>query len=160
MATICEKCLFKGRTVPGSSHHISCNFGMMFPQFISFQEILVKLNPHGVRNGWALWPFNFDQIWIEECNVKEHITEGAYKSGQRIVTSDKFEWLVVNYLQADVFRNIGKEVYVLIPDENGTPNEAEYLIESSEALREAAEKNLTLAIEMGYIEEEEVNYTN
>jgi hypothetical protein len=30
--------------------------------------IRVSLDPHGVRNGWAMWPFNFDPIWITTCN--------------------------------------------------------------------------------------------
>lgn len=25
-------------------------------------------NPHGIRNGWFAWPFNFDPIWLEACN--------------------------------------------------------------------------------------------
>jgi len=32
------------------------------------KEPLVKLNEHGVKNGWALWPINFDPIWVESCN--------------------------------------------------------------------------------------------
>lgn len=28
---------------------------------------LVKLNDHGVRNGWATWPLDFDPIWVEDC---------------------------------------------------------------------------------------------
>jgi hypothetical protein len=27
----------------------------------------IGLNPHGVRRGWANWPFNFDPIWLVEC---------------------------------------------------------------------------------------------
>lgn len=30
-------------------------------------EDLVKLNPHGVKNGWANWPLNFDPVWVDEC---------------------------------------------------------------------------------------------
>ena len=30
-------------------------------------ESLVKLNPHGVKNGWAAWPINFDPVWVDEC---------------------------------------------------------------------------------------------
>ena len=26
-----------------------------------------RLDPHGVKHGWAHWPFNFDPIWVEEC---------------------------------------------------------------------------------------------
>ena len=25
-------------------------------------------NPHGIRQGWFNWPFNFDPIWLESCN--------------------------------------------------------------------------------------------
>jgi hypothetical protein len=28
---------------------------------------IVKLNEHGVKNGWAVWPINFDPIWVEDC---------------------------------------------------------------------------------------------
>jgi hypothetical protein len=27
----------------------------------------VKLDPHGVRNGWAMWPINFDPVWVDSC---------------------------------------------------------------------------------------------
>jgi hypothetical protein len=30
-------------------------------------EPLVRLNPHGVENGWAIWPLNFDPIWVDFC---------------------------------------------------------------------------------------------
>jgi hypothetical protein len=25
-------------------------------------------NPHGIKNGWFAWPFNFDPVWLESCN--------------------------------------------------------------------------------------------
>jgi len=28
----------------------------------------IKANPHGVKNGWFNWPFNFDPTWLEACN--------------------------------------------------------------------------------------------
>ena len=28
---------------------------------------MVSLNDHGVKNGWANWPLNFDPVWVEEC---------------------------------------------------------------------------------------------
>jgi hypothetical protein len=31
---------------------------------------LVTLNPHGVNNGWAMWPFEFDPCWIK-CKLPE-----------------------------------------------------------------------------------------
>ena len=33
-------------------------------------EPIVKLNEHGVRNGWAFWPMNFDPVWVESCSLK------------------------------------------------------------------------------------------
>jgi hypothetical protein len=27
----------------------------------------IKADPHGVRNGWFMWPFNFDPVWLQEC---------------------------------------------------------------------------------------------
>lgn len=27
----------------------------------------MNVNPHGIKNGWALWPFNFAPVWINEC---------------------------------------------------------------------------------------------
>jgi len=32
------------------------------------KEELVQLNPHGVKNGWATWPLDFDPIWVEKCS--------------------------------------------------------------------------------------------
>lgn len=28
----------------------------------------VKLHTHGIRMGWASWPFNFDPTWLVECD--------------------------------------------------------------------------------------------
>jgi hypothetical protein len=30
-------------------------------------EPLVKMDDHGIRNGWASWPIDFDPIWVENC---------------------------------------------------------------------------------------------
>jgi hypothetical protein len=27
----------------------------------------VKLNSHGVKNGWCNFPFDFDPVWVDEC---------------------------------------------------------------------------------------------
>lgn len=24
-------------------------------------------NPHGAKNGWFCWPYNFDPVWLESC---------------------------------------------------------------------------------------------
>lgn len=31
------------------------------------QEHIVDLDPHGVKNGWASWPLDFDPVWIRKC---------------------------------------------------------------------------------------------
>ena len=84
----CYECKHRG-TVPGSCHS-SCNVLKEAGQELGFGntgdllgvavslgmyeiineetgEPLVKLDPHGVRNGWAAWPINFDPIWVTEC---------------------------------------------------------------------------------------------
>lgn len=30
-------------------------------------EIYVRGNPQGIKKGWFNYPFNFDPIWLEEC---------------------------------------------------------------------------------------------
>jgi len=32
---------------------------------------LVKLDPHGVSNGWCDWPIQFDPVWVSECYLFE-----------------------------------------------------------------------------------------
>ena len=29
----------------------------------------VKINPEGVKNGWASWPLDFDPKWITSCEL-------------------------------------------------------------------------------------------
>jgi hypothetical protein len=31
----------------------------------------VKFHKHGIANGWAEWPSNFDPVWLEECKYYE-----------------------------------------------------------------------------------------
>jgi hypothetical protein len=28
----------------------------------------IKGNPHGIKHGWFNWPFNFDPVWLDECD--------------------------------------------------------------------------------------------
>lgn len=32
-------------------------------------------NPHGIRNGWFIWPLNFDPVWLETCDGFEEREE-------------------------------------------------------------------------------------
>ncbi len=88
----CYQCKFRG-TVPGSAHS-SCtvirklgegmeeaNIAALEVAFMTGhaklstttengeEEDAIKLNPHGVKNGWANWPFDFDPVWVEKCDV-------------------------------------------------------------------------------------------
>jgi len=36
--------------------------------FISKNPINVKVNEHGLKNGWGNFPYNFDPIWIQSCD--------------------------------------------------------------------------------------------
>jgi hypothetical protein len=28
---------------------------------------IVNLDPHGIKNGWANWPMDFDPVWVTDC---------------------------------------------------------------------------------------------
>lgn len=52
----CLTCKYM-RQISGT-HHIRC----------VKEDAHVNLNNHGVKNGWALYPFNMDPIWVEDCD--------------------------------------------------------------------------------------------
>lgn len=57
--------------LPGDAHS-QCNEGLtqcLSGLDIKQVTIRVSLNPHGVAQGWAMWPFNFDPIWVDRCNT-------------------------------------------------------------------------------------------
>lgn len=68
------------RSIPGDCH-LDCQEGLRQCFAREPNEpvtIKVALNEHGVRNGWAHWPFNFDPIWVTECNsfkARECVTQ-------------------------------------------------------------------------------------
>jgi hypothetical protein len=83
----CYKCKYRG-TVPGSAHS-SCNhptvlvsyssdpstghFMMMLKMLRGYEcsakdSLGIKLNDHGILNGWANFPVDFDPVWVEECH--------------------------------------------------------------------------------------------
>jgi len=82
----CYKCIYRGRVL--GSAHSSCNhaankevmddpMAQIMAIFASVGRVRpiqadtglhVKGNPHGVAHGWFNWPFDFDPIWLEECN--------------------------------------------------------------------------------------------
>lgn len=54
--TICYNCIW--RESLDDTHHSRC--GNLNCQ--------VKGSKHGIQKGWFFWPFNFDPIWVEECD--------------------------------------------------------------------------------------------
>lgn len=82
----CYKCKHRG-TVPGSAHssckHPSLGKARNDPMLSilatlasvnrveSFQlqsELNVTAKQHGIDNGWFIWPWNFDPVWLLTCN--------------------------------------------------------------------------------------------
>jgi hypothetical protein len=83
----CYQCEYR-EEVAGSSHS-SCNHpsvktikenpmlgllaifasvGRVDPVAVTPEDMKIKLNEYGVKNGWANFPFNFDPLWIENCD--------------------------------------------------------------------------------------------
>ncbi len=94
MKANCYDCEFRG-SAPGSAHS-ECNHPsvkeIMGDPLLGIMSMMggarklsaprieggsaPKFNQHGIDNGWANWPFNFDPIWLEECNLfKENADE-------------------------------------------------------------------------------------
>jgi len=91
----CYTCAFRGE-VPGSAHSCCHAIRSMFEnpndqravileasaafgvdskseRFLTEQQLKgiksVEVNEWGKKNGWALWPLNFDPTWIEKCGL-------------------------------------------------------------------------------------------
>ncbi len=83
----CYECKYRG-TVPGSCHskceHPACKqvatdhpmIGLLAMLggnrggvgCVSPQELNIKADPHGIASGWFSFPFNFDPVWLENCD--------------------------------------------------------------------------------------------
>ena len=70
----CYDCKYRG-TIPGDAHSC-CKYPGTETGLLDFfteanmkllKELKIKANPHGVRNGWFMWPINFDPVWLENC---------------------------------------------------------------------------------------------
>lgn len=81
----CYGCVYR-RSVPGSAHS-SCSKG----------NALTEFDAHGVANGWAMWPIDFDPAWLNSCDSyipKEPKLPEDYES----LVSMTYVWL--KYIQA------------------------------------------------------------
>lgn len=68
----CFKCPYR-KEVVGSAHS-KCNHpelmgqefivSLIIQRDITILEPYITINEHGFRNGWAMWPINFDPVWI------------------------------------------------------------------------------------------------
>ena len=56
----CYKCKHR-RSVPGSCHSACAHPG-------NKTGLNIKGHPHGIRNGWFMWPVNFDPGWLLNCD--------------------------------------------------------------------------------------------
>lgn len=81
----CYSCKHRG-TIPGDAHSECCHpkaaavknpWGAVLGIFagvgrvgpiVESSELKVELDPHGVKRGWANWPYNFDPTWVRNCD--------------------------------------------------------------------------------------------
>ena len=83
MEADCYKCQYQGSCA--GSAHLCCEhpsilkssigelFGILgsvgrVPVILPANTLGIKGNPHGIKNGWFCWPYNFDPVWLENCN--------------------------------------------------------------------------------------------
>lgn len=74
----CTNCKYKTYGMSGS-HHIGCNkIEGEKNKFIAAGLLLqgyrftkINISEHGIKNGWATWPLDFDSIWIDNCELRE-----------------------------------------------------------------------------------------
>jgi hypothetical protein len=52
----CYSCIYR-ESVPGDAHSACRN-----------SNAKVAANPHGIKMGWFMWPWNFDPVWLTSCN--------------------------------------------------------------------------------------------
>ena len=46
---------------------IFASVGRVSPIQAGIDELGIKANYHGIKNGWFNFPWNFDPLWLEEC---------------------------------------------------------------------------------------------
>lgn len=80
----CYKCKHR-RTIPGDCHTRCAHpkvvegndsdnpFTLMAAMFSgdtveATKELDIRGDANGIRNGWFMWPANFDPVWLQNCN--------------------------------------------------------------------------------------------
>ena len=100
----CYNCIHR-RNIPGSAHsscaHKAADATLPLVMakaaagYSSVEPIPVRANGHpivlldkvGVRGGWALWPFDYDPIWITQCLLYEGKDNQGDRSPERVSVS-------------------------------------------------------------------------
>lgn len=67
----CHSCCLHPNTGNKGTGYIENLFTLLLGSADAGSTMGIKLNSHGVRNGWAMWPVNFDPIWVENCDCFE-----------------------------------------------------------------------------------------
>lgn len=74
----CYECPYREQ-VPGSAHSkckiikndvIAISISMKVARgevtkIANYEGHSIEFHPHGVANGWCMWPVNFDPVWVE-----------------------------------------------------------------------------------------------
>jgi hypothetical protein len=111
----CYKCIFRG-SVPGSTHSC-CNK----------QSALIKAGDHGIKNGWVMFPFDFDPIWIIECD--------SFVSKEKVLLSKKEISIkllaLLQYLQNKLKATGDKEKMSTLLEEVNSIKDPENFLENS-----------------------------
>lgn len=67
----CYGCQFR-MDIPGDAHSM-CAVGIFQAQGRIKDVIQVSGSTHGTRSGWFAWPYNYDPVWLESCNIHDFL---------------------------------------------------------------------------------------
>lgn len=70
MKVDCYECKYRGRDRTVRSVRIMCKH----PNRMDRRKLNIKGNARGIHMGRFNWPYDFDPVWLENCDGKE--TEG------------------------------------------------------------------------------------
>jgi hypothetical protein len=67
---LCYSCKFR-REIPGDAHSECANPLIGEVNYGVKEKLNISASPHGIRMGWFAWPYNFDPVWLENCDGYE-----------------------------------------------------------------------------------------
>ena len=64
----CYKCIHR-RDLAGDAHS-QCQHPKASIAYMAGvpSPLNIKGDSHGIRNGWFMWPMNYDPIWLKNCD--------------------------------------------------------------------------------------------